>query len=76
MEQNPHRMLNRAELTLSAAGHRKEPEQKPVQAQAVMLETMYQRVKSTVHSGKTCQRASSSMLIIPDCPKPMMAELN
>lgn len=26
--QNTHGMLNRAELTLSAAGHRKEPEQK------------------------------------------------
>lgn len=61
MAQNPHGMLNRAELTLSAAGHRKEPEQKSVQAQAVMLETRYQRVKSIVHSGKTCQGACSSM---------------
>lgn len=45
MAQNPHGMLNRAELALSAAGHRKEPEQKPVQAKAGMLETMYRRVK-------------------------------
>lgn len=61
MAQNPHGMLNRVELTVSGAGHRTEPEQNSVQAQTALLEIRYPSVKSIVHSGKICQRASDTM---------------
>jgi len=57
---NPHGMLNRAELTVSGAGHSKEPEEKSVRAQTALLEIRYPSVKSIVHSGKTYQRASDT----------------
>jgi len=53
-------MLNRAELTVSGAGHSKEPEEKSVRAQTALLEIRYPSVKSIVHSGKTYQRASDT----------------
>lgn len=46
MAQNPPRMLNRVELTVSGAGHRTEPEQNSVQAQTALLEIRYPSVKS------------------------------
>lgn len=66
--QNPHGMLNRAELTVSGVGHRKEPEQKSIHAQTALLVIRYWSVKSIVHSEKICHRAHDTVL---DCPESM-----